>query len=62
MGDGQTGQFATFDSSGTYYVTVTDGNGCVGISDPVEVIVYTYPNINAIPVITVLSAMVNWQR
>ena len=47
--DGQTGQFATFDSSGTYYVTVTDGNGCVGISDPVEVIVHTYPNINAIP-------------
>jgi gliding motility-associated-like protein len=47
--DGQTGQFATFDSSGTYTVTVVDGNGCSGVSDPIEVIVHTYPEIDAQP-------------
>jgi gliding motility-associated-like protein len=47
--DGQTGQYATFDNSGTFYVTVTDGNGCMGISDPIDVIVHDYPDINASP-------------
>lgn len=37
------------DSTGIYYVTVTDGNGCEGKSEPVQVFIYEAPVINAFP-------------
>ncbi len=46
---GETGSTITIDSSGIYYVTVTDANGCTGVSDPIEVIIHTYPEIDAYP-------------
>lgn len=39
----------TVDSTGTYYVTVTDGNGCSGTSSPILAFVYEAPVINAYP-------------
>lgn len=46
---GQTGESAQFDSSGTYYVTVTDINGCSNISAPVVITIDTAPVIDAYP-------------
>lgn len=37
------------DSSGMYYVTVIDGNGCEGTSSPIEAIINIAPVINAYP-------------
>ena len=39
----------TVDSTGMYFVTVTDGNGCMGTSEPIEAFVYEAPVINAFP-------------
>jgi len=39
----------TVDSTGIYYLEVTDGNGCTGLSEPIEAYVYEAPIINAIP-------------
>ncbi|MFN3939681.1 MAG: gliding motility-associated C-terminal domain-containing protein, partial [Chitinophagales bacterium] len=46
---GETGMSITIDSSGIYSVTVTDANGCTGVSEPIEVIINTYPEIDAQP-------------
>ena len=46
---GETTQTITTGTSGTYFVTVTDANGCVGTSGPIDVIVDTYPPIDATP-------------
>ncbi|MBC8047272.1 MAG: gliding motility-associated C-terminal domain-containing protein, partial [Fimbriimonadaceae bacterium] len=46
---GETTQTIFVDSAGIYYVTVTDENGCTGISDPVEVILHYPPEIDAFP-------------
>lgn len=39
----------TVDSTGTYYVIVTDDNGCTGTSEPIQAFVYEAPVINAFP-------------
>ena len=39
----------TVDSTGIYYVTVVDDNGCSGTSDPIQAFVYEAPVINAFP-------------
>ncbi len=44
--NGQTGQSITVVTSATYFVSVTDANGCVGQSDPVTISVYPLPNPN----------------
>lgn len=46
---GESGSTITIDSSGIYYVTVTDAFGCTGISDPITVTIHTYPDIDAQP-------------
>ncbi|MBK7108360.1 MAG: gliding motility-associated C-terminal domain-containing protein [Bacteroidetes bacterium] len=46
---GETGSTITIDSAGIYFVTVTDANGCTGTSDPISVIINTYPEIDAQP-------------
>lgn len=46
---GETTQTVVLDSTGTYFVTVTDGNGCAGLSDPIDVIINVAPEINAFP-------------
>ena len=46
--NGETTQSITVAEQGTYFVTVTDANGCVGISNPVAVTV----NPNPVPEIT----------
>ncbi|MEZ5012999.1 MAG: gliding motility-associated C-terminal domain-containing protein [Chitinophagales bacterium] len=37
------------DSAGSYFVTVTDGNGCTGTSSPITGIIHVAPEINAFP-------------
>ncbi len=37
------------DSSGIYYVTVIDNNGCEGTSSPIDVIIHVAPEVNAYP-------------
>ena len=44
-----TGNSLFVDSTGVYYVTVIDGNGCEGTSAPIIVNIYEAPIINAIP-------------
>ncbi len=44
--NGQVGQSITVFTSGTYIVSVTDANGCVGQSVPVTISVYPLPNPN----------------
>jgi len=44
-----TGSSLYVDSTGIYYVTVIDINGCEGKSEPTEVFIYEAPIINAIP-------------
>lgn len=39
----------TVDSTGIYYVTVIDANGCTGKSEPIQAFVYEAPVINAFP-------------
>ena len=39
-----TGQTLTANTSGTYFVTVTDGNGCSG-SDTIDVVIHTTPTV-----------------
>ncbi|MBC8173916.1 MAG: gliding motility-associated C-terminal domain-containing protein [Chitinophagales bacterium] len=46
---GETTQTILVDSAGFYFVTVTDGNGCEGISEPIEVIINYPPEIDAFP-------------
>jgi gliding motility-associated-like protein len=46
--NGQTTQSIVVNAAGVYQVTVTDENGCTGISNPVEVFV----NPNPVPVVT----------
>lgn len=41
--DGATGQTLVVSASGTYTVTVVDGNGCTGASDPTTVVVHPNP-------------------
>lgn len=43
--NGSTAQYITPDSTGTYSVTVTDGNGCDGTSTPVNVTVNANPDV-----------------
>lgn len=44
-----TGNSLYVDSTGVYYVTVVDGNGCEGKSAPITVNIYEAPVINAFP-------------
>jgi large repetitive protein len=44
--NGQVGQSITVFTSGTFIVSVTDANGCVGQSAPVTISVYPLPNPN----------------
>lgn len=44
-----TGNSLYIDSTGIYYVTVIDANGCEGKSEPIQVFIYEAPIINAIP-------------
>lgn len=44
-----TGSTLFVDSTGNYFLTVIDGNGCEGTSSPIIVNIYEAPVINAIP-------------